>query len=109
MVEFPIMRPRNLLAALAALLILYFSVCAALYWSMTRPPDQFGQIMKKMPVAMMMVMPFETLWMRARGGRLAPGDMAPDFRLPTVNHAEVVQLSSFRGSKPVVLIFGSYT
>lgn len=109
MIKFPIMRPRHILAALAALLILYFSACAALYWAMTRPPDQFGQVMKKMPVAMMMVLPFETLWMRARGGRLATGDMAPDFRLPTLNRQEMVQLSSFRGSKPVVLVFGSYT
>lgn len=38
------------------------------------------------------------------------GDMAPDFDLPTVADPEqTVKLSSFRGAKPVALIFGSYT
>jgi peroxiredoxin len=47
--------------------------------------------------------------MRARAGTLQAGDAAPDFRLPTLDHKEFVQLSSFRGSRPVVLVFGSYT
>jgi hypothetical protein len=42
---------------------------------------------------------------------LAPeiGSDAPDFKLPRLGSAEHVQLSSFRGQKPVALIFGSYT
>jgi hypothetical protein len=42
---------------------------------------------------------------------LAPavGANAPDFRLPRLGTEEQVQLSSFRGRKPVALIFGSYT
>jgi hypothetical protein len=42
---------------------------------------------------------------------LAPavGADAPDFKLPRLGCAEQVQLSSFRGHKPVALIFGSYT
>jgi hypothetical protein len=42
---------------------------------------------------------------------LAPdvGAQAPDFRLPRLGGDEHVQLSSFRGRKPVALIFGSYT
>ena len=42
---------------------------------------------------------------------LAPeiGSDAPDFKLPRLDSAEQVQLSSFRGQKPVALIFGSYT
>ena len=42
---------------------------------------------------------------------LAPGigSDAPDFKLPRLGSAEPVQLSSFRGRKPVALIFGSYT
>ena len=42
---------------------------------------------------------------------LAPavGANAPDFRLPRLGRDEQVQLSSFRGRKPVALIFGSYT
>jgi peroxiredoxin len=35
--------------------------------------------------------------------------MAPDFSLPALDHASNVQLASFRGSQPVVLVFGSYT
>ena len=37
------------------------------------------------------------------------GDKAPDFTLKTVDGKKSVTLSSFRGHKPVVLIFGSYT
>ncbi len=42
---------------------------------------------------------------------LAPevGSEAPDFKLPRLSNVEQVQLSSFRGRKPVALIFGSYT
>ena len=42
---------------------------------------------------------------------LAPaiGVDAPDFTLPRLGSGEKVQLSSFRGRKPVALIFGSYT
>ena len=39
----------------------------------------------------------------------AVGTMAPDFTLPRLDSGEPVQLSSFRGRKPVALIFGSYT
>jgi hypothetical protein len=42
---------------------------------------------------------------------LAPavGEKAPDFELPRLAGAGRVRLSSFRGVKPVALIFGSYT
>ena len=42
---------------------------------------------------------------------LAPaiGADAPDFELPRLGSTEQVRLSSFRGRKPVALIFGSYT
>jgi len=42
----------------------------------------------------------------------AVGKMAPDFALPKLHGVEgdaLVRLSSFRGKKPVALIFGSYT
>jgi hypothetical protein len=35
--------------------------------------------------------------------------VAPDFDLPLLNGSGRVRLSSFRGAKPVALIFGSYT
>jgi len=38
------------------------------------------------------------------------GDVAPDFALPLVKDRKtLVKLSSFKGKKPVALIFGSYT
>ncbi|MEQ1859011.1 MAG: hypothetical protein ABMA13_03670 [Chthoniobacteraceae bacterium] len=37
------------------------------------------------------------------------GETAPDFKLKTQDGASEVQLSSFRGRRPVVLVFGSYT
>lgn len=62
-----------------------------------------------MPMPLMMALPFETLWTRARGGNVQVGDTAPDFALPTLDHSATVRLSSFRGARPVVLVFGSYT
>lgn len=85
------------------------ALSAGLYWAMCQPPDTFGRVMKHMPMPMMMVLPFETLWMRARAGQVQAGTMAPDFTLPTLDHSATVKLSSFRGSQPVVLVFGSYT
>ena len=38
------------------------------------------------------------------------GEMAPDFELPMLGMKDTtVKLSSFRGDRPVALIFGSYT
>ena len=39
----------------------------------------------------------------------AVGEEAPDFELRTLEGDGVVKLSDFRGKKPVVLVFGSYT
>lgn len=49
------------------------------------------------------------MWKVARAGRLHIGDAAPDFNLKTTDRKARVQLSSFRGNQPVVLVFGSYT
>jgi hypothetical protein len=100
---------RWLLLFVAFLLLAFFSLCAGLYWVMRQTPDFFGRVMMRIPEPVMAVLPFETLWMRARAGRLQPGDLAPDFNLPTLDHKDMVRLSSFRGSRPVVLVFGSYT
>jgi len=37
------------------------------------------------------------------------GELAPDFTLFDVTGIKSVTLSDFRGEKPVVLVFGSYT
>lgn len=44
-----------------------------------------------------------------REGKLRVGDMAPDFELNLRGEDQKVRLSSFRGHKPVALVFGSYT
>jgi hypothetical protein len=100
---------RKILLAVLILLAMHLSLCAGFYWAMSQPPDVFGRIMARTPLPFMMVLPFETLWNSARAGRLKPGDPAPDFRLPTLDRKAAVQISSFRGSRPVVLVFGSYT
>jgi hypothetical protein len=40
---------------------------------------------------------------------LRVGDVAPDFKLRTKDGSREVQLSSFKGKRPVVLVFGSFT
>ena len=100
---------RRLLWAVAVLAAAWVSLCAGSYWAMSRPPAVFGHIVARAPMPLMMLLPFETLWTRARAGSVHPGDLAPDFRLPTLDRTESVELSSFRGARPVVLVFGSYT
>ncbi len=41
--------------------------------------------------------------------KLKQGGSAPDFALPGASGKKEVRLSSFKGKKPVVLIFGSCT
>lgn len=40
---------------------------------------------------------------------LKAGDVAPDFTLPRLGDKGEARLSDFKGKRPVVLIFGSYT
>jgi hypothetical protein len=92
-----------------ALAGVYAVVTAGLFWAMCQPPDQFGSIMRHVPLPSMMVLPFRPLWMIARAGQLQIGDAAPDFELLTHDKSQTVRLSDYRGEKPVVLVFGSYT
>lgn len=46
---------------------------------------------------------------RPQEGKLKVGDLAPDFELNVRGGERKVRLSSFRGRKPVALVFGSYT
>lgn len=78
-------------------------------WGVMHRPVLFGQVMKHVPDPAFFVIPFRQLWFSARAGNLKVGDQAPDFNLPTYDKKSYVQLSSLRGEKPVVLIFGSYT
>ena len=76
---------------------------------MRQPLDRFGAIMRYVPNVAMAILPFEPMWMSARAGSLRPGDTTPDFDLPAVDHTRRVRMSEECRSKPVVLIFGSYT
>ena len=91
------------------LLVAWIAFCGTMYVQMLRPPEQFAAFMGKLPMIAMMGAPFETLWNRARRGTVDVGGEAPDFRLQTLDRKGEVSLASFRGSRPVVLIFGSYT
>jgi hypothetical protein len=87
----------------------YASFVVYIYSMMKRPPEDFARRIAKMSGPAFLVLPFETLWTRARSGPVGIGDEAPDFDLETVNKAGRVHLAAFRGVRPVVLIFGSYT
>ena len=98
-----------LVRSVIVLFVLWVAFAGFIAWAMRQPPETFGHVMARMPVAAYFVIPFETLWTRARAGALQPGQPAPDFSLPALDKGQAVQLSSFRGREPVVLIFGSYT
>jgi hypothetical protein len=96
-------------AALASVGVLWVAATAALYAAMCQTPSTFGAIMSHVPTVAMIVLPFEPLWMSARAGHLAVGDVAPDFNLPMLHGDRTVRLSEAVREKPVVLVFGSYT
>ena len=100
---------RIILRICVVLAFLYGALVVGLAIAMRQPPGVFGSIMAKMPPLAFMVLPFESLWMSARAGDLQVGQEAADFSLKSLNGDGSVRLSSFRGQKPVVLVFGSYT
>src|SRR5436305_15200621 len=66
---------RSLIAKIVvALALLYGLAVVGLAWAMHQSPDVFGRVMSHVPGPAMLVLPFETLWMRARGGTLRKGD-----------------------------------
>ena len=100
---------RRLLKIGATALAVWLVLSAALFAVMRQPPIVFNHVMAKTPMVAFLVLPFETLWLQARSGSLRVGDVAPDFTLKTSDRSAEVSLSSFRGQKPVVLVFGSHT
>jgi hypothetical protein len=76
---------------------------------MKQPLETFSRVMMHVGPVPFLLFPFETMWKYARAGALQAGDAAPDFRLPLLDGSGSVELSTFRASRPVVLIFGSYT
>ena len=78
-------------------------------WAMHQPPETFARVMEHLPMPAWFVLPFGPMWNEARGGHIKPGDPAPDFTVETLDTKAPVQLGSLWSSKPVVLVFGSYT
>ncbi len=99
---------RKIRPILIGLAIIYAGLLAGLL-AVMRQPIRFGRVMSHVPEPASFVIPFKQLWFIARAGHLRIGDQAPDFDLLTGDKKGRVQLASFRGRKPVVLIFGSYT
>ncbi|MBV8071834.1 MAG: hypothetical protein JO270_18130 [Acidobacteriaceae bacterium] len=100
---------KRFLQIAAPLLFLYCAALAGFDYAMHQPPETFARVMMHTGPAPFLLFPFETMWRSARAGSLGVGDAAPDFTLPLLDHSGVVTLSSLRGARPVVLIFGSYT
>jgi len=94
--------------ALVVLVLAYVAAIGWVYYIMRLPPARFAKQFARLPMASMMMLPFESMWMRARAGTLNTGDAGPDFELPTLDKTQKVKLSDLRG-KPVLLVFGSYT
>src|SRR5688572_15568448 len=100
---------RKLLKISLILLITYLFLFVGFYIAMCQKPDVFSSIMSRTPGIVFLVFPFKLMWLSAREGNLNVGDEAPNFSLETYDKKSRVQLSDFRGKKPVVLVFGSYT
>lgn len=100
-----------LTGALIALAVVYAALFAMVTIAMLQSPERFGAFMKRMPMLLVWgVVPGTRLWLWARRGTLQVGDRAPDFSLRSLrDRATRVSLSSYRGDRPVVLVFGSYT
>jgi hypothetical protein len=90
---------------------LWLLACCALYGVMRQSPEKFARVMARIPGPIpFLVLPFETLWLRARAGTLQIGDPAPDFTLAKLDKSESIQLSSLAAQgRPVAVVFGSYT
>jgi hypothetical protein len=98
-------------AALAVVALLWVFACGALFAVMRQSPETFARVMARVPGPVaFLVLPFETLWTRARAGKLQVGDPAPDFSLMKLDKSSQIQLSALTAKRqPVVLVFGSYT
>jgi hypothetical protein len=93
-----------------AVTALYATLFVVVFVAMHQTPVRFGQFMKRMPpILVWAALPAEQMWLQARAGKLTVGEQAPDFTLPRQDRSSNVTLSSHRGSRPVVLVFGSYT
>jgi hypothetical protein len=100
---------RRALKIALALLLPYPLLLVGGYIAMCQSPEVFSGIMSKTPGVVFSIFPFKRMWLSAREGSLKVGDTAPDFSLEAYDRKSRIRLSDFRGKKPVVLVFGSYT
>lgn len=100
---------RWLLRSVGVLVVVWLCFVGYIDWAMHQTPDVFGHVMMHMPMPAYFLFPFETMWTQARFGHVNPGDQAPDYTVKTLETKTPVQLASLWESKPVVLVFGSYT
>ena len=100
-----------LLRAIVAVVAVWVVLCGTVAVAMNQTPERFGAFMKRMPAPVVWGgLPAKAMWLWARRGDLVEGDAAPDFNLRTTqDRTRRVALSSYRGDRPVVLVFGSYT
>ena len=100
---------RTLSVLAVVLLLVWGGFLLTIGWAMRQPPEKVwpGDVARARcrPSCCSRSKPCGT---RREQAQLQPGEMAPDFRLPTLDHKSEVQLAALRG-KPVVLVFGSYT
>jgi hypothetical protein len=103
-------RVRTWVATIAAVCFVgWLSLVAYVNWAMHQPPEVFGHVMARMPMPAYFVLPFETLWSRARKGQLSVGDTAPGLTVKKLEDHTPTELASLWAEKPIVLVFGSYT
>ena len=94
---------------LAAIFVLWVGLVTFIWRAMHKSPEEFARVMSHMPWEIFLVVPFETLWTRARAGSLNVGDSAPDFSLAKLDKTATIHLSEVNKAQPVVMVFGSYT
>jgi len=88
----------------------YLAFGAVVLTAMHQTPERFGRFMRHVPAPLVWgALPAKRMWLWSRRGTLAHGDEAPDFTLARQDRSGRVTLSSFRGRRPVVLVFGSYS
>jgi hypothetical protein len=99
-----------LLRGILAVVAIYVALVGFVTLAMLQPPERVGPTLKRLPMPLVWgILPGPRIWLWARQGKLAEGVVAPDFSLAKHDGTGQVTLSSHRGERPVVLVFGSYT
>lgn len=93
----------------ATLAALYLAFGLIVFGLMHASNPVAGKTLSIVGAPAFILLPMERMWVTARRGSLQVGQEAPDFELATRDGASKVRLSSLRGGRPVVLLFGSYT